>query len=90
MRLIDLRFILPIILAVLIGVIVSFAVQGFISFVSFFELYLRGESHILLGLPRPLLVLSGPILAGIIVALIFKLANLDRWHGPAIYQGLLI
>jgi len=83
MRLIDLRFILPIILAVLIGVIVSFAVQGFISFVSFFELYLRGESHILLGLPRPLLVLSGPILAGIIVALIFKLANLDRWHGPA-------
>ena len=34
MRGIDFRFILPIILAVLIGIIVSFAVQGFISFVS--------------------------------------------------------
>ena len=32
------RFILPIILAILIGIIVSFAVQGFISFVSFFNL----------------------------------------------------
>ena len=27
--------------------------------------------------------MSGPIIAGIIVAIIFKLANLDRWHGPA-------
>ena len=83
MRGIDLRFILPIILAVLIGIIVSFAVQGFISFVSFFQSYLRGENHILLGLPRPLLIISGPIIAGIIVAIIFKLANLDKWHGPA-------
>ena len=83
MRRIDLRFILPIILAVLIGIIVSFAVQGFITFVSFFESYLRGENHILLGLPKPLLIISGPIIAGIIVAIIFKLANLDRWHGPA-------
>ena len=80
---IDFRFILPIILAILIGIIVSFAVQGFISFVSFFQGYLRGDSHILLGLPKPILILSGPIIAGIIVAIIFKLANLDRWHGPA-------
>ena len=47
MRSIDLRFILPIILAVLIGIIVSFAVQGFITFVSFFQSYLRGDNHIL-------------------------------------------
>ncbi len=83
MRSLDFRFILPIILAVLIGIIVSFAVQGFITFVSFFQSYLRGDNHILLGLPKPLLILSGPIIAGIIVAIIFKLANLDRWHGPA-------
>ena len=83
MRGIDFRFILPIILAVLIGIIVSFAVQGFISFVSFFESYLRGDNHILLGLPKPVLIISGPIIAGIIVAIIFKLANLDKWHGPA-------
>ena len=83
MRSIDLRFILPIILAVLIGIIVSFAVQGFINFVSFFQSYLRGDNQILFGLPKPLLVISGPIIAGIIVAIIFKLANLDRWHGPA-------
>ncbi len=83
MRGVDFRFILPIILAVLIGIIVSFAVQGFISFVNFFQAYLRGDSHILLGLPKPILILSGPIIAGIIVAIIFKLANLDRWHGPA-------
>ncbi len=80
---IDFRFILPVILAVLIGIIVSFAVQGFITFVSFFESYLRGDNHILLGLPKPLLIVSGPIIAGVIVAIIFKLANLDRWHGPA-------
>ena len=83
MRSLDFRFILPIILAVLIGIIVSFAVQGFISFVSFFQAYLRGDNHILLGLPKPFLILSGPIIAGVIVAIIFKLANLDRWHGPA-------
>ena len=80
---INLRFILPVILAVIIGIIVSFAVQGFISFVSFFETYLRGDNHLLLGLPKPLLIISGPIIAGTIVAIIFKLANLDRWHGPA-------
>ncbi len=83
MRFIDLRFLLPIILAILIGIIVSFAVQGFISFVSFFQAYLRGDNHILLGFPKPLLVLVGPIIAGIVVATIFKLGNLDRWHGPA-------
>ena len=83
MRSIDLRFILPIVLAVLIGIIVSFAVQGFITFVSFFQSYLRGDNHIFLGLSKPLLIISGPIIAGIIVAIIFKLANLDRWHGPA-------
>ena len=37
----------------------------------------------MLGLPKPLLIISGPIIAGTIVAIIFKLANLDRWHGPA-------
>ena len=83
MRYIDLRFILPVILAILIGIIVSFAVQGFISFVSFFQSYLRGDNHLLLGLPKPFLILSGPIIAGVIVAIIFKLSNLDRWHGPA-------
>ena len=36
-----------------------------------------------MGLPKPLLIFSGPIIAGVIVAIIFKLANLDRWHGPA-------
>ena len=70
-------------MAVLIGIIVSFAVQGFISFVSYIEAYLRGDEHLLLGLPKALLVISGPIIAGIIVSIIYKLANLDRWHGPA-------
>ena len=83
MRFIDFRFLLPIVLAILIGIIVSFAVQGFLSFVTFFQSYLRGDNHILIGLPRPLLVLSGPIIAGVIVATIFKLGNLKRWHGPA-------
>ena len=46
----DLKFLLPVVLAVIIGVIVSFAVQGFISFVSFIESYLRGDNHLLLGL----------------------------------------
>ena len=83
MRFIDFRFLLPIVLAILIGIIVSFAVQGFLSFVTFFQSYLRGDNHFLIGLPRPLLVLSGPIIAGVIVATIFKLGNLKRWHGPA-------
>mgnify|MGYP001355793301 CR=1 FL=1 len=77
------RFILPVILAVLIGVIVSFAVQGFISFVTLVESFLRGDQHILLGLPKEVLIFSGPVIAGTIVAIIYKLANLDRWHGPA-------
>ena len=64
---------LPLVLAVLIGILVSFAVQGFISFVSFVESYLRGDEHLLLGLPKELLVISGPIIAGIIVSIIFKL-----------------
>ncbi len=83
MKSINLKFLLPVVLAVIIGVIVSFAVQGFISFVSFIESYLRGDNHLLLGLPKSLLLLSGPIIAGIILSVIFKLANLDRWHGPA-------
>ena len=74
---------LPIVLAIIIAVIVSFAVQGFISFVSFISLYLRGDQHILFGLPRGVLIVSGPIIAGIIVSVIYKLANLNRWHGPA-------
>ena len=74
---------LPIVLAIIIAVIVSFAVQGFISFVSFISLYLRGDQHILFGLPRGVLIISGPIIAGIIVSVIYKLANLNRWHGPA-------
>lgn len=74
---------LPIVLAIIIAVIVSFAVQGFISFVSFITLYLRGDQHILFGLPRAVLIISGPIIAGIIVSIIYKLANLNRWHGPA-------
>lgn len=77
------RLILPIILAIIIAVVVSFAVQGFITFVSLVGSYLRGDNHILLGLPKEILVLSGPILAGLIVSIIYKLANLDRWHGPA-------
>ena len=43
----DLKFLLPVVLAIIIGVIVSFAVQGFISFVSFIESYLRGDNHLL-------------------------------------------
>ena len=72
------RITLPIILAIIIAVIVSFAVQGFISFVSLISTYLRGEDHILLGLPREILILSGPIIAGILVSLIYKIANLDK------------
>ena len=83
MRLPDLTFILPVTLAVVIGVIVSFAVQGFISFIILIEAFLRGDKHLLLGLPKEVLVFSGPLIAGTIVALIFKLANLQRWHGPA-------
>ena len=77
------RIILPIILAVIIAVVVSFAVQGFITFVSLISSYLRGDQHIFLGLPKSLLIVTGPIVAGIIVSLIYKIANLDRWHGPA-------
>ena len=77
------KFLLPVVLAVIIGVIVSIAVQGFISFVGFVESYLRGDNQILIGLPKNILLVSGPIIAGIIVAFIYKLANLDRWHGPA-------
>ena len=79
----DFKFLLPVVLAVIIGVIVSIAVQGFISFVSFVESYLRGDNHLLFGLPKSILLVSGPIIAGIIVAFIYKLANLNRWHGPA-------
>lgn len=77
------KLILPIVLAIIIATVVSFAVQGFISFVSLVSSYLRGDEHILLGLPKEILIVSGPILAGIIVTTIFKLANLQRWHGPA-------
>lgn len=77
------RIILPIILAVIIAVVVSFAVQGFISFVSYVSTFLKGEEHIFLGLPKEVLILSGPIIAGILVSVIYKIANLDRWHGPA-------
>ncbi len=77
------KFLLPVVLAVIIGVIVSFAVQGFISFVTLIESFLRGDRNIFLGLSKEILVFSGPVLAGIIVAVIYKLANLDRWHGPA-------
>ena len=77
------RTALPIILAIIIAVIVSFAVQGFISFVSLIGSYLRGDQHILLGLPKSFLLLSGPILAGVIVSFIYKIANLNRGHGPA-------
>ncbi len=77
------RITLPIILAIIIAVVVAFAVQGFISFVSLVSSFLRGEQHILLGLPKEILIVSGPILAGIIVSIIYKLANLNRWHGPA-------
>ena len=70
------KFLLPLVLAVLIGIIVSFAVQGFISFVSFVESYLRGDEHLLLGLPKELLVISGPIIAGIIVSIITTLHDL--------------
>ena len=64
----DLKFLLPVVLAIIIGVIVSFAVQGFISFVSFIESYLRGDNHLLLGLPKSILLVSGPIIAGVIVS----------------------
>jgi len=77
------RITLPIILAIIIAIVVSFAVQGFISFVSLVSSYLRGDQHVLLGLPKEVLILSGPILAGILVSIIYKLANLNRWHGPA-------
>ena len=83
MKSLNFKFLLPIVLAVLIGIVVSFAVQGFISFVSYIESYLRGDNHLLFGLPKSVLLVSGPVIAGIIVAIIFKLANLDRWHGPA-------
>ena len=59
------RITLPIILAIIIAIVVSFAVQGFISFVSLVSSYLRGDQHVLLGLPKEVLILSGPILAGI-------------------------
>ena len=48
MRSIDLRFILPIILAVLIGIIVSFAVLNY-NFVNFSNL-IWGDNQILFGL----------------------------------------
>ena len=77
------KSLLPIILAIIIAVVVSFATQGFISFVSLISSYLRGDQHIFLGLPKWVLLVSGPVIAGTIVSIIYKLANLDRWHGPA-------
>ena len=70
MKSLNFKFLLPIVLAVLIGIVVSFAVQGFISFVSYIESYLRGDNHLLFGLPKAALLVSGPIIAGIIVAII--------------------
>ena len=52
------RVALPIVLAT-IAVVVSFAVQGFISFVNLVSSYLRGDNHIFLGLPKEILLLSG-------------------------------
>ena len=46
------RVALPIVLATIIAVVVSFAVQGFISFVNLVSSYLRGDNHIFLGLPK--------------------------------------
>ena len=77
------KIFLPIVLAIIIDVVVSFATQGFISFVSMISSYLRGDQQILFGLPKSLLIISGPIIAGLLVSIIYKLANLDRWHGPA-------
>ena len=77
------KIFLPIVLAIIIAVVVSFATQGFISFVSMISSYLRGDQQILFGLPKSILIISGPIIAGLLVSIIYKLANLDRWHGPA-------
>ena len=77
------KIFLPIVLAIIIAIVVSFATQGFISFVSMISSYLRGDQQILFGLPRSILIISGPIIAGLLVSIIYKLANLDRWHGPA-------
>ena len=46
------RVALPIVLAIIIAVVVSFATQGFISFVNLVSSYLRGDYHIFLGLPK--------------------------------------
>ena len=77
------RTILPVTLAIIIAVVVSFAVQGFISFVDLVSSFLRGDQSIFIELPKTILLVSGPILAGLIVSTIYKIANLDRWHGPA-------
>ena len=74
---------LPVVLAFLIGVIASFAVQGFIYFVDLAEKYIRGEESVLFGLPSEIFILTGPVVAGLLVGFIYKIASMQRWHGPA-------
>lgn len=74
---------MPLVLAFIIGCIASFAVQGFISFVGIASSYLRGDESLFLGLPSELLIILGPVLAGLIVGFILKFSAIKRWHGPA-------
>ena len=77
-----LSFFLPVVLACIVGVIASFAVQGFIGFVSLAEEFLRGDSSLLFGFPSEIFIIAGPVIAGLILALILKLSAIGRWHGP--------
>ena len=63
------RTILPIILAIIIAVVV-FATQGFLSFVKLISSYLRGDQLVLV-LPKRDTLVSGPIIAGIIVSKLY-------------------
>ncbi len=73
---------LPLVLALIIGVIASFAVQGFIAFIGLSSRYLRGDGELFLGLPSEILIIAGPVIAGLIVGIILKLTSIKRWHGP--------
>ena len=73
---------LPVVLAFVVGVIGAFAVQGFLTFVGYFAEILRSDNSQFLGLPPEILIISAPVIAGLIVGMLLKVSGFPRWHGP--------
>ncbi len=73
---------LPVVLAFVVGVIGAFAVQGFLTFVGYFAEILRSDNSQFLGFPPEILIISAPVIAGLIVGMLLKVSGFPRWHGP--------